>query len=296
LSPNANREAGQLNTYHVTKFIHILILFEAITAIAMAQGPGGLYPHCELSVNISAESMNPANDEYIKYFDKGETVTLRFELMNKLKKDDYNKIQVKYNISNLYIFPLKSVKATYENKSKSDGLFSISFDRSNMNKGDYFEIDKNGFLDLYCKDFLPLEKIYFNFSTQISNRPNMSGGYEIAGLREDNIVFDSNRIRRDNGDGNFDIRNLNEINIKEDKTRRESQTPTSEDEKDKNIAILIKTTFLLILLFFIFLCTFFIPNLNNRSCLKNVFSWDEIPGKDSGKLIEFLIRILALTG
>ena len=82
---------------HVTKFtrsyLKLLILFEIIIAIAMAQGPNGGYPHCELSVNISAESMNHTNDDDdLKYFNKNESVTLRLELMNKLKKDDYNYI------------------------------------------------------------------------------------------------------------------------------------------------------------------------------------------------------------
>jgi len=248
---------------HVTKYIYknfkLLIFLEAIMlAIAVAHGgtgPGGRYPHCELLVNISAEGMNQTNDNPILYFNKSDPVALRFELINKLKKDDYTEIRLKYNISDLYLFPLERIKATGENPSASDGLFSISFYRTKLNKDDYLEVNKKGFLDFYCKEFLPLEKIYFNFSTQISNKPKMSGEFEIAELRGDNIDFDSNRIRRDDSDDNFNIRKLNKIII-------------NGAEYNNSIT----------------------NNKNKTIDSTDLFSWDKIPGEDEKRLREVLTQ------
>jgi len=183
-------------------------------AIAMAgdggDGPGGGHPYCDLLVNISAESMNQTNDIHGLFFNKSDSVALRSELINNLD-EDYYWIRVKYNISDLYIFPAKSVIATSNNTSSLYKSFTISFYRTNISIHDYFEINKAGILDLYCEDFGPHEKIYFNFSTQISNRPSVGDEYEITGLRKDSIDFKANEITRD--DTGININKLNTIFI-----------------------------------------------------------------------------------
>ncbi|MDD2835423.1 MAG: hypothetical protein PHY05_04675 [Methanothrix sp.] len=233
-------------------------MFEVIMlATAMAQGSRGTthYPTCNLLLNISAEEINHTNENDNLYFNKNEPVTLKFELINNLEEDYYNWMQLKYNISDLYKFPLNSIRVTSENTPASDGTFSISFYRTKINKDDYLEVNKKGVLDFYCKNFQPIEKIYFNFSTKISDKPKMTGEFEIAELRADNIVFDSNRIRRDDTEDNIKIKRLNKIIV-----NSANHNNTSLNGK------------------------------NNIIYRTDLFSWDKIPGEDETRLIEVLTQ------
>lgn len=204
---------GMRFALRVTKYVCVfgLIILAIVMAGEGSDGPGGGHPHCDLLVNISAESINQANDKEVLLFNKNDLITLRFELINKLENEDYYWIRITDHMSDLYVFPLKSVKVTGSNSSSSYELFAISFFRNSSNANDYFEVNKEGKIDLYCEKLHPQEKVYFNFSTQISNKSNINQEYHIAELRKDNIKFESNRITRDNS--YIKINKLNKIFI-----------------------------------------------------------------------------------
>ena len=213
---------------HVTRFLQnrfrLLILIGAIilmvigSPLGVGQGPNGRIPQCELSLNISVESMdNSINSPTSNtiYFKRGDPVNLTFELMNKVKKDHYDSIKIEYNISDLYMFPPESIGTNYRypNKCDSGGFFCISFNRKNATNKDYFEVNNKGCLSLYCEEVYYSEKIYFNISTRIANNSRLTGEHEIADLRIDHISPIPNKCSLVNQDKNFNITNKNKMNI-----------------------------------------------------------------------------------
>jgi hypothetical protein len=203
---------------HVYKFKYVALVGIIILMLSVVQcndSAGGRHKQCELKLNIISEVMNKSinrtNDNYINV-NNGDFIILRFYLINPLK-ENYNLITIKYNISSLYAFPSKKVKATSANKFDSNGFFNISFNRTGFTNSDYFEVNEKGLLILNCREFKYNEKINFSINTRISNNPKIVGEYKVSNLRYDHIILKPNKCSCTNQEENFQINNIGMLNV-----------------------------------------------------------------------------------